>query len=149
MHTLFSNVLVVGFLLVLHESFFILFPVQIYAFIMERLDELLAELRQNRMAMENQIKAVHDEFAKIKDELATSVAKKVKRTAPQEFRRKGNEKQFRFNEEVSERMEDVRKSLFPLRFTQMQSGSTFRSGLWIELKRRSRKVRRSMTKGRR
>lgn len=70
---------------------------------MERLEELIREVRESRQAMEDQIKGM--ELKKNKEEVAETVAKKVKRSMPPEFRRKGNEKQFKFNEEVVDKIQ--------------------------------------------
>ena len=78
---------------------------------MERLDELIAEVRDSRRTMENQIKGIQDELKKSKEEVAESVAKKVKRSMPPEFKRKGNEKQFKFNEEVAEKIQEAATEL--------------------------------------
>ena len=78
---------------------------------MERLDELITEVRDLRRTMENQIKGIQDELKKSKEEVAESVAKKVKRSMPPEFKRKGNEKQFKFNEEVAEKIQEAATEL--------------------------------------
>ena len=44
---------------------------------------------------------------KTQEEMTQSVVRKVKRSQPAEFKRKGNKKQFRFNDEVVEKLEQV------------------------------------------
>ena len=72
---------------------------------MERLDELITEVRDSRRAMKNQIKGIQDEIKRNKEEVAETVAKKVKRSMLPDYRRKGNGKHYKFNEEVSEKIQ--------------------------------------------
>ena len=73
---------------------------------MERLDELIAEVRDSRQTMENQIKGIQDEL-KSKEDVVESVTKNVKRSMPQEFKCKGNEKQFKVHEKVAEKTQEA------------------------------------------
>ena len=82
--------------------FFLKLPILTVVHAMERLDELIAKVRDSRRTMENQINGIQDELKKSKEEVAESVAQKVKRSMPPEFKRKGNEKHFKFNEEVAD-----------------------------------------------
>uniref|UniRef100_A0A1X7TG37 Uncharacterized protein n=1 Tax=Amphimedon queenslandica TaxID=400682 RepID=A0A1X7TG37_AMPQE len=77
----------------------------------ERLEELITEVQDSRRAMEDQIKGIEKELKKSKEEVAQSVALKVKRSMPPEFRRKGNKKQFKFNEEVAEKIQQAAAGL--------------------------------------
>uniref|UniRef100_A0A1X7U8W3 Uncharacterized protein n=1 Tax=Amphimedon queenslandica TaxID=400682 RepID=A0A1X7U8W3_AMPQE len=77
----------------------------------ERLEELLAAVNDSRTAMEQQIKEIREDIKKNKEEVADTVVKHVKRTLPLEFKRKGNEKQFRFNEGVLEKIEEAAAEL--------------------------------------
>ena len=81
--------------------FFLKLPILTVVHAMERLDELIADVRDSRRTMENQINGIQNELKKSKEEVAESVAQKVKRSMP-EFKRKGNEKHFKFNEEVAD-----------------------------------------------
>ena len=71
----------------------------------DQLSQIMGAINSSRSAVELQIKALQEELKKNKDEVAESVAKKVRRERPPEFRRKGNEKQYKFNEEVLEKFE--------------------------------------------
>ena len=73
----------------------------------ERIAELIEAVNTLRELMERQIKEIREDIKKNKEEVADTVVKRVKRTLPPEFRRKGNEKQFKFNEGVSEKIEEA------------------------------------------
>ena len=49
---------------------------------MERLEKLIAEVGNLRRTMDNQIMGIQDELKKSKEEVAESVAKKVKKSMP-------------------------------------------------------------------
>lgn len=57
------------------------------------------------------IKRNQDEMKKTQEEMTQNVVRRVKRSRPAEFKRKGNEKQFRFNDEVVEKLESVEADL--------------------------------------
>ena len=74
--------------------------------------QLMAAINDSKKAAEAQFKTVkeeikrnQDDMKKTQEEMAESVVKKVKRSRTEEFKRKGNEKQFRFNDEVVEKIE--------------------------------------------
>ena len=73
----------------------------------ERIAELIEAVNTSRELMERQIKEIREDIKKNKEEVADTVVKRVKRTLPPEFQRKGNEKQFKFNEGVSEKIEEA------------------------------------------
>lgn len=77
----------------------------------ERIAELIEAVNTLRELMERQIKEIREDIKKNKEEVADTVVKRVKRTLPPEFRRKGNEKQFKFNEGVSEKIEEAEVEL--------------------------------------
>ena len=73
----------------------------------ERIEELITVVDDSRRAMEKSIKDMKAEVYKKREEVADSVARPVKRSLLLEFHRKGNEKQFKFNEEVVEKLEEA------------------------------------------
>ena len=77
----------------------------------ERIAEFMEAVNTSRELMERQIKEIREDIKKKKEEVADIVVKQVKRTLPPEFRRKGNEKQFQFNEGVSEKIEEAEVEL--------------------------------------
>lgn len=70
-----------------------------------------------------------------------SVAKRVKRSRPPEFRRKGNEKQYRFNEEVAEKLGTAQVELARVTATESESAPT-RVELLSSLEKAVRRARR-------
>ena len=80
--------------------------------------ELMAAINESKTAAENQFKAIkeeikrnQDEMKKTQEEMTQSVVRKVKQSRPAEFKRKGSEKQFRFNDEVVEKLEQAEADL--------------------------------------
>ena len=71
------------------------------------MEELITAMEDSRKA----IKDMQAELRRNKDEVADSVARRVKRSLPLEFRRKGNEKQYKFNEELVEKLEEAATEL--------------------------------------
>ena len=71
------------------------------------LEELITAMEDSRKA----IKDMQAELRRNKDEVADSVARRVKRSLPLEFRMKGNEKQYKFNERLVEKLEEAATEL--------------------------------------
>ena len=75
----------------------------------EKLDELLKSIddlkstqRQNQQDTTAQLDRLEQDIATGQEETLQLVAKKMKRDPDVQFRRKGNEKQFTFNEAVND-----------------------------------------------
>ena len=80
--------------------------------------QLMTAIAESKAASESQFKAIkeeikrnQDEMKKTQEEMTQNVVRRVKRSRPAEFKRKGNEKQFRFNDEVVEKLESVEAEL--------------------------------------
>ena len=110
MHTL-RSISTVWYLLSLYCSgaflFLDLLTQRLFLNMAERMEELITAMEDSRKA----IKDMQAELRRNKDEVADSVARRVKRSLPLEFRRKGNEKQYKFNEELVEKLEEAATEL--------------------------------------
>uniref|UniRef100_A0A1X7TWN5 Uncharacterized protein n=1 Tax=Amphimedon queenslandica TaxID=400682 RepID=A0A1X7TWN5_AMPQE len=73
----------------------------------ERIEELITAMENSRKA----IKDMQSELRKNKDEVADSVARRVKQSLPLEFWWKDNKKQYKFNEELAKKLEEAATEL--------------------------------------
>ncbi len=71
----------------------------------EKIEQLMTTVTESKSAVEDQIRSMREEIKKSQEDMAQSVVKQVKRSHTTEFKRKGNEKQYRFNDEVIEKLE--------------------------------------------
>ncbi len=81
--------------------------------------EIMDAITASKTAAENQFKNIkekikwnQDELKRTQEEMTENVVRKVKRSRTTEFKKKGNEKQFRFNDdEVAEKLEAAQADL--------------------------------------
>ena len=62
----------------------------------------MESIEESKRTMEEKFQSLKDEMRKSQEEVTESVVRKVKRSRQPDFRRKGNEKQFKFNDAVAE-----------------------------------------------
>ena len=88
------------------------FVLRIFVTMEAKLDELLKsvqslsdEQKQSQTVMKQRLDQLEKDVSAKNEETTERVVKRLKRAQTHEFKRKGNEKQFEFNEEVKDRME--------------------------------------------
>lgn len=72
---------------------------------------LMAAIASSKTAVEEQMQGFKRELKESQERVTESVVKKVRRSKCPEFKRRGNEIQFSFNEQVAEKMETVDEEL--------------------------------------
>ena len=72
---------------------------------------LLAAINSSRKSMEQQMENFKEDIRSSHEEATEKLAKRVKRSKPLEFKRRGNELQHKFNDEVIEKFEEVEGEL--------------------------------------
>ena len=71
------------------------------------LRRVMEAIEESKRTMEEKFQSLKDEMRKSQEEVTESVVRKVKSSRQPDFRRKGNEKQFKFNDAVAEKLEEV------------------------------------------
>ena len=74
---------------------------------------LLQVINASMKAMDRQLEEFKDEFRRTSCQATEGLEKRLKTGRSLDFRRKGNELQYLFNEEVDRKLDEVEKSLKP------------------------------------
>ena len=73
----------------------------------EQFEKLMDEIKQTRAEMQEKIGKLQEEVAATQDDAAQKIAKKLKADRGA-FRKKGHERQFRFNADIDEHIQKAR-----------------------------------------
>ena len=73
--------------------------------LLESVKSLAEEQKQNKTEMKSRLDQLEKDVSTNNEQNTQRVVKRLKRARAYEFRRKGNEKQFEFNDEVKDRLE--------------------------------------------
>ena len=100
----------------------------------EKLDELLGSLNTLKKSQEESQQQITAKLDRLEQDVATGqeetlqlVAKRLKRDPEYQFRRKGNEKQFLFNEEVNDSIQSAASLLEKIKPTVAQDTAILKS----------------------
>ena len=72
---------------------------------------LMAAINATKSSVEDQMRGLKRELQESQEKVSEDVVKKVRRCKRPEFKKKGNEVQFVFNEQVAEKLETVDEDL--------------------------------------
>ena len=72
---------------------------------------MLSAINSSKKAVDNKLAEFREEIRQSSNETSERLAKKIKNAKPVEFKRKGNQKQHKFNEGLSEKLDDIEEQL--------------------------------------